>query len=296
MDRNDMLGDKGLDGEVADMFVDYKVECLRAFTNIIELSKSTEPVKPPGEPAAPAKGGKDAPPEEEHHAPKKYTSFTQLLESIGTNRLDNVLATFALEYAESRGNLNPEQAFYHLAVYQYACSRQKLLETYLNATTEKHPDIQRLRQCERIQRDFGSFTTPFLPKGYHETKQKLYKTSKPLNIIHHFAQLEEMKECLPHSAAYLILQLSDDEQHIFCGLMMINNLRKISYFVSKLNLPGQDREVLFKIIGTLAQNKLTMQKAPITIIEDLENLEKDSNEEITKMLEQLEAFFEPITQ
>jgi hypothetical protein len=36
-----------------------------------------------------------------------------------------------------------------------------------------------------------------------------------------------------------------------------------------MNLPGQDREVLFKIIATLAQNKLTMQKAPITIIEDL---------------------------
>jgi len=33
-----------------------------------------------------------------------------------------------------------------------------------------------------------------------------------------------------------------------------------------------------------------MQKAPITIIEDLEALEKDSNIEITKMIEQLEAF------
>ena len=94
-----------------------------------------------------------------------------------------------------------------------------------------------------------------------------------------------MKETLPHSAAYLILQLSDDEQHIFCGLMMINANRKVSYFVSKLNLPGVDREILYKIIATLAQNKLTMQKAPITIIEDLEALEKDSNIEITKMIQ-----------
>jgi hypothetical protein len=39
-----------------------------------------------------------------------------------------------------------------------------------------------------------------------------------------------------------------------------------------------------------------MQKAPITIEEDLIALEKDSNEEIVKLLEQLEAFFEPITQ
>lgn len=38
-----------------------------------------------------------------------------------------------------------------------------------------------------------------------------------------------------------------------------------------------------------------MQKAPITIEEDLINLENDSNAEITKLLEQLEAFFQPIT-
>ena len=68
-------------------------------------NKSNEP--PKAAEAVAAKGGKDAPPEEEA-GPPKYTSFTQLLESIGSNRLDNILATFALEYAESRGNLNPE--------------------------------------------------------------------------------------------------------------------------------------------------------------------------------------------
>ena len=108
MDRNDMLGDKGLDGEVADLFVDYKEEALKAFINIIEQSKSNKSNEPPkAAEAVAAKGGKDAPPEEEA-GPPKYTSFTQLLESIGSNRLDNILATFALEYAESRGNLNPE--------------------------------------------------------------------------------------------------------------------------------------------------------------------------------------------
>jgi hypothetical protein len=61
-----------------------------------------------------------------------------------------------------------------------------------------------------------------------------------------------MRENLPHSAAYLILQLSDDEQHIFVGMMTISNVRKINYFVSKMNLPGTDREILFKIINTLA--------------------------------------------
>ena len=77
--------------------------------------------------------------------------------------------------------------------------------------------------------------------------------------------------------------------------MIINKERKIAYHVTKLSLPSQDRDALFKMISTLAQNKMTMQKAPITIEEDLINLEKDSNAEITKLLQQLEAFFEPIS-
>ena len=66
-----MLGEKGLDGEVADLFVDYKEQALKSFIDIIELSKSAAVAKAPGEP--PAKG-KDASAEEEE-APK-YTSFT----------------------------------------------------------------------------------------------------------------------------------------------------------------------------------------------------------------------------
>lgn len=64
-----------------------------------------------------------------------------------------------------------------------------------------------------------------------------------------------MKENLPHSAAYLILQLSDDEQYLFCGFMIINKERKVQYFVTKLLLPANHREQLFNMVTTLAQNK-----------------------------------------
>ena len=104
-----------------------------------------------------------------------------------------------------------------------------------------------------------------------------------------------MKESLPHSAAYLIIQLSDDEQYLYYGVMTINKERKIAYHVSKRSLAGQERDTLFKMITTLAQNKTTMQKAPITIEEDLINLEKDSNDEICKLVDQLEAFFESLS-
>ena len=100
-DRKDLLDAKGLEGEVADLFVDYKQEAVKAFVNILELNKKSE-------------GDAGAEPD---------TSFKQISSRIGLTRHDNVLATFSLEYAESRGNLNKEQAFFYLALYQYALSR-----------------------------------------------------------------------------------------------------------------------------------------------------------------------------
>ena len=41
-DRNDLLGERGLDGEVMDVFVDYKEEALKAFVSIIEQGKPAE--------------------------------------------------------------------------------------------------------------------------------------------------------------------------------------------------------------------------------------------------------------
>lgn len=102
-DRNDILGEKGLDGEVEDIFIDYKEEALKAFVNILTSNMINEEGNPPTE-------GDDK-------KSLKSLTFMQLLDNIGENRLDNVLATFALEYAESRGNLNKEQAFFYLAHY-----------------------------------------------------------------------------------------------------------------------------------------------------------------------------------
>jgi hypothetical protein len=120
-DRTDQLADKALDGEVADLLVDYKEEAVRAFVNILEFGKAA--AKPAEETAPPAKGkGQPEVEEKEERAPVGVF-FDQLLQKVGSNRLDNILATFSIEYAESRGNLNKEQAFFFLALYQYALSR-----------------------------------------------------------------------------------------------------------------------------------------------------------------------------
>lgn len=81
-----MLAEKDLDGEVIDTYIDYKEEAIKSFVKILETQEEQ-------------KEGEEIP---------KTLQFSQLLENIGFNRLDNVLATFSMEYAETRGNLNKE--------------------------------------------------------------------------------------------------------------------------------------------------------------------------------------------
>ena len=48
------------------------------------------------------------------------------------------------------------------------------------------------------------------------------------------------------------------------------------------------------MVDHLAQSKLAMQKTPITIEEDLINLERDAEFEISKVISDMETFFDPL--
>jgi hypothetical protein len=156
--------------------------------------------------------------------------------------------------------------------------------------------VQRFRQMAMTERTFSAFTCPYLPSSVADTRAKLHDASKPTQTLHQTYQLEEMKENLPSSAGYLIVQLSDDEQYMFCGFMMVSKAREIKYHLTKLHLGNENRAKLLGLVKNLAQSKMTMQKAPITIEEDLVQLEKDSNADIANLLEKLEAFFDPVTE
>lgn len=49
------------------------------------------------------------------------------------------------------------------------------------------------------------------------------------------------------------------------------------------------------MVARLAQSKISMQKTPITIVEDLTALEKQSEIEIQQLVKDMEAFFKPVT-
>lgn len=180
-DRKDQLEQKGLQGEIKDIFIDYKEEALKTFIDLLE-------------------GRIDI-----GNIAVDRSIFQRLLDKIGSNHFDNNLGTFSLEYAESRGNLNKEQAFFYLALYQFSVSRQFLLRTYLSATTEKHPDLLRLRHLDYIKNEFSYFSTPYVPKSYSKLEEEIKEGSKPYKILNAFYAIDDFKENLPHSSAYLVL-------------------------------------------------------------------------------------------
>lgn len=140
-DRKDQLESKGLEGEINDEFINYKNEMLRGFVELLQNQI-----------------GSDQNPEQ--------STLDRILEQLGSARVDNILGTFAVEFAEGRGNLNKEQAFYYLSLYQYAVNRQHLQKSYLAVTTEKHPDVGHLRGLQLIEDNFSQSTCPSLPSAY----------------------------------------------------------------------------------------------------------------------------------
>jgi hypothetical protein len=100
-DRKEQLESKGLDGEIKDEHINYKTEMIRSFVELL-----TNQVGQPDD--------------------EKKSTFDRIVANIGSTRINNILCNFAVEFAEGRGNLNKEQAFYYLSLYQYAVNRQQL--------------------------------------------------------------------------------------------------------------------------------------------------------------------------
>lgn len=125
--------------------------------------------------------------------------------------------------------------------------------------------------------------------------KELKEQSKPYQILKEVYSLEQMKESLPTSTGFLILQMSDDQRSLFVAYCQVSKERVFKYYVSKVPLSLDKKAKLLGMVQRLASMKTTMQKTPITFEEDLEQLERESEAELTQLLQQMEEFFEPVT-
>lgn len=98
--------------------------------------------------------------------------------------------------------------------------------------------------------------------------------SKPTQILKANFSIDYLKENLPGQSAYLTIQMSEDMQQLYIGYCQITKERKPSYYVNKIALEPEKRAKLRDMVYRLSQLKTNMQKSPITIEEDLAELQE----------------------
>jgi hypothetical protein len=72
----------------------------------------------------------------------------------------------------------------------------------------------------------------------------------------------------------------------------ITKERKTNYYVSKIALEPEKRAHLKDIVSRLSELKVNMLKSPITIDEDLTELQEQSEDEMQILKKEMEEFFD----
>jgi len=124
------------------------------------------------------------------------------------------------------------------------------------------------------------FTSPVLPETFHKTQRDLEASSKPLKILSEYFSIDYMKENMPSQSAFLSIQMSEDRLFMYIAYVQISKERKFTYYVSRESLSPDSKDKISGMVTRLAATKVSMQKTPITIAEDLTALEKQSEIEI----------------
>lgn len=150
-------------------------------------------------------------------------------------------------------------------------------------------------QIEKSKNSFKLYSSPLYPESLSESEETLKNKSNAMrNINASFNYTAEIKEILPHSSAYLILQFSPNMKYLYVGFLTINKEQKFEYYLTKLTLTDTVLNDLHNIKERIDSMKNYMAKTPITIQEDLDIIEDDAEKELTSIIEDTELFLNPI--
>jgi len=75
---------------------------------------------------------------------------------------------------------------------------------------------------------------------------------------------------------------------LYVGYCQVTKERKSNYYVNKISLEPVKRDKLRDMVSRLSQLKINMQKSPITIEEDLQELKDESEAELVQLMKELE--------
>lgn len=89
--------------------------------------------------------------------------------------------------------------------------------------------------------------------------------------------------------------MTEDMQQMYVSYCQITKERKTSYYVTKIALEPEKRNKLKDLVARLSELKVNMLKSPITIDEDLTELQETSEEEMQILKKDMELFFDEVT-
>ena len=84
-------------------------------------------------------------------------------------------------------------------------------------------------------------------------------------------------------------------QSLYFGYCHVTKERKFTYSVSKESFDTEKRNLLKSLVARTNSLKTNLQKTPITIDEDLADLQKESEKELEAILSQMENIFSQVT-
>jgi hypothetical protein len=219
-------------------------------------------------------------------------SVLELSQSEEVRSLDDLLINkhayflsriFSGEMAENFGIMHPETTFENLAKFQHYQSIELLQKIYKESANQDSKQSLLQRIIKYVQSNFNIQN--------QEAVRLLREEFRVWDLLHKPQDIKELiKDILPNSSGYLILQLSESKQFMYVAYMFINKQRETKYFCLKKQLLMEHHDLLRNIQLKLDNIQSTLVKTPLITDTDLVKIEADMQAEYDKIVQTLEEF------
>ena len=197
---------------------------------------------------------------------------------------------------ETTGYLNIELSFKSLCDYQnYSIKNyynSEVIKRYVNSDISDWPKFSEyffaLREFSFNSQFERIYQTIELPQSISDFKKAVqdipyYKTANN----DYYDSWNEVKDLLPNNSSYFVLQMNEDKSVLYLGLMTLIE-REPKYYIKRILLTRKINEIIDDMIQTIKTMKHILVKTVIVTEAELENLFKEQNEKMNKIINDIE--------
>ena len=197
---------------------------------------------------------------------------------------------------ETTGYLNIELSFKSLCDYQnYSVKNyfnSDVIKRYVSSDISDWPRFSEyyfsLREFSfncQFERIYQTIELPQSISDFKKAVQEIpfYKAANS----DYYDSWNEVKDLLPNNSSYFIVQMNEDKSILYLGLMTLID-KEAKYYIKRILLSRKTNEMIDDMIQTIKTIKHILVKTVIVTEAELENLFKENNEKISKIINDLE--------